>query len=335
MEYKDYYKLLGVDKKATQDEISKAFKKLARTCHPDLNPGDCTAEAKFKEINEAYEVLRDPEKRKLYDTLGPNWQHGQNFQPPPGYENFRYNFGGAGQGGQQFDMGGFSDFLQTIYGGSGGMGGRGGFGGQGGFGAQGGFGGQGFQRRPTRGGDVEALLELTLEEAYHGGSKTVTIQEEALSPDGRPYIRPKTLSVNIPAGVRDGSKIRLAGQGEQGGAGGSAGDMYLKVSIRPHSRFKLEDVNVLVDVPLAPWEAALGATVRVPTLDGDIDLNIPAGSSSGRKMRIRGKGLQGKAGRGDQFVRVMIHTPKTLTDAERALWHDLAEASSFNPREHH
>jgi curved DNA-binding protein len=327
VEYKDYYKLLGVTRSASQEDISKAFKKLARQCHPDLNPGDCKAESKFKDINEAYEVLRDPEKRKLYDQLGPNWQHGQNFQPPPGYENVRFHFGGGGPGSQQFDMGGFSDFFQTIFGGAGGMGG---FGGGPGFG-----GGAGFQRRPARGQDVEASLELTLEEAYQGGQKTLTLQEEAIGPDGRPTLRPKTLSVNIPQGMRDGGRIRLAGQGSQGFGGGPAGDLYLKVSIRPHSRFKLEDVNVVVELPLTPWEAALGATVRVPTLDGEIDLAVPPGISSGRKMRIRGKGLAGKTGRGDQLVRVMIHTPKTLTGKERALFEELAKASPFNPRENH
>lgn len=324
MEYKDYYKLLGVERKASQEEISKAFKKQARQCHPDLNPGDASAETRFKDINEAYEVLRDPEKRKLYDQLGPNWQHGQNFQPPPGYENVRFHFGGAGGGGQQFDMGGFSDFFQTIFGGAGGFGPGAGFGG-----------GGGYQRRPARGQDVEAGLELTLEEAYHGGSKAITLQEEALSPDGRPYLKPKTLSVNIPAGVRDGARIRLSGQGSSGFGGGPAGDLYLKVMIRPHSRFKLEDVNVVVDLPLAPWEAALGATVRVPTLDGEVDMAVPPGIGSGRKMRLRGKGLSGKAGRGDQLVRVMVQTPKHLTDKERSLWEELAKASDFNPRENH
>ncbi len=327
VEYKDYYKLLGVDRGASQDEISKSFKKLARKCHPDLNPGDCTAETRFKEINEAYEVLRDPEKRRLYDTLGPNWQHGQNFQAPPGFENARFHFGGAG-GGQHFDAGGFSDFFQTIFGGSGGMGGFGG-------GGMGGFGGGGYQRRPSRGQDVEASLELTLEEAYQGGAKTITLQEEAFSPEGRLYLKPKTLSVNIPAGVRDGARIRLAGQGGAGSSGGPAGDLMLRVMIRPHSRFKLEDVNVLVDVPLAPWEAALGATVRVPTLDGEIDLTIPPGTGSGRKLRIRGKGLNGKTGRGDQLVRVMVQVPKHLTERQTELWNTLAQESDFNPREHH
>lgn len=317
MEYKDYYQVLGAKRDASQDEIAKAFKKLARKCHPDLNPNDCKAEGKFKDINEAYEVLRDPEKRKLYDSFGHNWQHGQNFQPPPGYEGARF-----GGGGQQFDMGGFSDFFETVFGGQG-------FGGQG-QGQRGGFGG--YQRRATRGRDVEAGLELTLEEAYSGGSKNITLHEEVPGPDGRPTIQPKTLSVNIPAGVRDGAKIRLAGQGGAGFGGGPTGDLYLKVMIRPHSRFKLEDVNVVVDLPLSPWEAALGATVRVPTLEGEIDINVPAGISSGRKMRIRGKGLNGKAGRGDQLVRVMIHAPKELSGEERELWEKLAKVSTFNPR---
>ena len=329
MDYKDYYKLLGVGRTASQEDISKAYKKLARKHHPDLNPGDDKAESRFKDIGEAYEVLRDPEKRKLYDQLGPNWKEGQNFQPPPGFENVRFHFGEGG-GGPQGDMGGFSDFFQTIFGGSGGMGGFGGGPGFGGAGA-----GQGYRRRPSRGSDAEASMELTLEEAYHGGSKAVTLQEETQAPDGRSYLKPKTLSVTIPAGVRDGAKIRLAGQGSQGLSGGPAGDLYLKVAIRPHSLFKLEDVNVLVDVFLAPWEAVLGSTVRVPTLDGEIDLNIPPGISSGRKMRIKGKGLVGKAGRGDQFVKVMIHVPRELTNAERSLWEKLAKESSFNPREHH
>jgi len=312
VEYKDYYKLLGVGRDASQEDISKAFKKLARKYHPDLNPGDAKAEASFKEIGEAYEVLRDPEKRKLYDQLGPNWKEGQNFQPPPDFENVRFHFGG----GQSGEFGGFSDFFQSIFGGMGGN--MGGFGGN-----------QGFRQRASRGSDVEALLELTLEEAYHGGIKTLTMQEEALSPDGRSYRKPKTLSVTIPAAVREGAKIRLAGQGSPGFGGGPSGDLYLKVAIRPHSRFKLEDVNVVTDVPLAPWEAALGAKVRVPTLDGEIELSIPPGIGSGRKLRIKGKGLLGKAGRGDQLVRVMIQAPKSLSDKERALWQELAALSSM------
>jgi len=330
VEYKDYYKLLGVAKSATQDEISKAFKKLARKHHPDLNQNDPGAEKKFKECNEAYEVLKDPEKRRLYDSLGANWQHGQNFQRPPGFENANYNFGGPG--GQQFDAGAFSDFFETMFGGAGG--GRGRFERGGPFSDMGGFGGAGgYSRGPARGSDVNASLDLTLEEAYRGGAKTISLQEQTIGPDGSPRLGTKTLSVNIPAGVREGAKIRLAGQGNPGRAGGRAGDLYLKIRILPHALFKLEEQNVILDLPLAPWEAALGAKVRVPTLDGAVELGIPPGSSSGRKLRLAGKGLGGQGKRGDQLVRIMVQAPPGATDEQRELWEKLAASfPDFTPR---
>jgi curved DNA-binding protein len=305
VEYKDYYKLLGVSRSSSKDDIAKAFKKLARQYHPDLNPNNKDAEAKFKEINEAYEVLKDEEKRKLYDQLGPNWQHGQNFQRPPGFENM--NFQGGGD---------FSDFFETIFGGGGG------FRRSGGFGADpfGGYAGS----RPRRGRDIEATLNLSLEEAYNGGRKAVTLQDAGTT---------KTLEVNIPAGVKDGAKIRLSGQGDKGAAGGPNGDLYLKVAIMQHHRFNLDGVNVVLDLPLAPWEAVLGATVRVPTLDGEIELNIPPGMSSGRKLRLRGKGLGSASARGDQFVRIMVKVPDSLTEKERALWENLRDISGFTPRD--
>ena len=324
VEYKDYYKILGVDKTSTQEEISKAFKKLARKHHPDLNPNDPGAEKRFKDLNEANEVLKDPEKRKLYDSLGPNWQQGQNFQRPPGFENAHFNFGGAG--GQQFDAGNFSDFFETIFGGAGG---RPHFSGGGGFQGGGNFGG--FSRGPVRGPDANATLELTLEEAYRGGAKAITLQEQVIGPDGSPRLDTKTLNVSIPAGVREGAKIRLSGQGNPGRAGGKAGDLYLKVKIAPHALFKLEEGNVILDLPLAPWEAALGAKVRIPTLDGAVEMNIPAGSSSGRKLRLAGKGLGGRAGRGDQLVRLMVQVPPTATEEQKALWEQLAAVSDFVP----
>lgn len=329
VEYKDYYKLLGVSKTATQEEISKAFKKLARKHHPDLNPNDPEAEKKFKDCNEAYEVLKDPEKRKLYDSLGPNWQDGQHFQRPPGFENVHFNFGGGG--GQQFDAGAFSDFFETIFGGGGGARfnqGAGGFR-SGGFG---GFGGGGYARGPVRGADANATIELTLEEAYRGGAKTISLQEQTIGPDGAPRLGSKTLNVSIPAGVREGAKIRLSGQGNPGRGGGKSGDLYLKVKILPHALFKLEEDNVILDLPLTPWEAALGAKVRVPTLDGAVEMNIPAGSSSGRKLRLSGKGLGGHGKRGDQYVRLMIQVPPAVTEAQQELWEKLAASSEFHPR---
>ncbi|WP_419787409.1 DnaJ C-terminal domain-containing protein [Pseudodesulfovibrio sp.] len=330
MEYKDYYKLLGVSRSASKEEISKAFKKLARKYHPDLNPNDAAAEAKFKEINEAYEVLKDEKKRKLYDQFGSNWEHGQNFQPPPGYENVNFGGGGGFPGGG----GGFSDFFETIFGGgAGGPGGasfRGGFS-SGGFGDAG-FGGGGFRQRPRRGSDSEAVYELTLDEAYRGGNKSITLQEQTAGPDGIPRMTTKTLEVKVPAGIRDGQKIRLAGQGNPGMSGGPKGDLYLKIKLLPHHMFKVSDSDVVLDLPLAPWEAALGASVRVPTLDGAVEMKIPPGMGSGKKLRIKGKGLGSGSKRGDQFVRIMIQAPARLSADERRLWEELKDKSDFNPR---
>ena len=314
MEYKDYYKLLGVAKGASQEEVSKAFKKLARKYHPDLNPNNPDAESKFKEINEAYEVLKDPEKRKLYDSLGPNWKEGQNFQPPPGFENFQFRSGGFGGGGD------FSDFFETIFGGAGGFAGSR-------------FGGDPFGRpMRSRGRDAEVRLTLTLEEAYRGGRKTVSLQEQVRGADGMPRVQQKTLEVNIPSGIKDGAKIRLAGQGSPGQGGAPAGDLLLQVGIAEHPLFRLEGVNVLHDLRLAPWEAVLGCSARVPTLDGPVDMTIPPGVSSGQKLRLAGKGLGKGASQGDQFVRIGIRSPKTLTDRERELWQELSEISTFQAR---
>lgn len=328
MEYKDYYKLLGVSRTAAKEDISKAFKKLARKYHPDLNPNNASAEAKFKEINEAYEVLKDEKKRKMYDQFGSNWEHGQNFQPPPGYEHM--NFGGGGGG---FQQGGFSDFFETIFGAAGGGGGnfRGGFQ-QGGF-SQGGFSGGGYQQRPRRGSDSEAVYELTLDEAYRGGNKSITLQEQVSGPEGIPRMHTKTLEVNVPAGIKDGQKIRLAGQGNPGMSGGAKGDLYLKIKLMPHAMFKVSDSDVVLDLNLAPWEAALGTTARIPTLDGAVEMKIPPGIGSGKKLRIKGRGLGSGAKKGDQFVRILIQVPDILTPEERELWEKLQKTSTFKPRD--
>ncbi len=327
VEYKDYYKILGVSKSASAEEIGKAYKKLARKHHPDLNQGDKKAEEKFKEVNEAHEVLKDPEKRRLYDQLGPNWQHGQHFQRPPGFENMRFTFGGPGGG--NFNASGFSDFFETLFGGgafrAGGnpfAGAGGSFSGTGGPFEGGGF-EQGYSSRPRKGRDVEASLALTLEEAFSGGKKTLTLQA-AQGQSSRSF------ELNIPAGVKNGARIRLAGQGDPGPAG--AGDLYLKVAIQPHSRFSLDDTDVLYELPLAPWEAALGCKARVPTLDGAVDLSIAPGTSSGKKLRLRGKGLGSGSAKGDQIVRVSIAVPESPTPEEKSLWEKLRDASSFKAR---
>lgn len=303
VEYKDYYKILGVDKKATKAEISRAFKKLAKKYHPDLNRDDKEAEDRFKEINEAHEVLKDPEKRAMYDQLGPNWQNGQHFQRPPGYENVHFSFDG-----QNFDGSGFSDFFETIFGG--------GFGGQPGFTGGSSYGRNSnpfgnFSRQPQKGRDVEANLSLSLHDAYHGGKRNISVSG-------------KSLEVNIPAGIKNGAKIRLAGQGDPGFAGGPAGDLYLKIAIAASPPFSLDGDDIIYELNLTPWEATLGCTARIPTLSGEVDLTIAPGTDSGKKLRLRDRGLgTSKKNKGSQIVVTAIATPKSLTDEEKELWQKL------------
>lgn len=316
VEYKDYYKLLGVARSATKDEISKAFKKLARKYHPDLNPDNRDAEVKFKEINEAYEVLKDAEKRKLYDQLGPNWQQGQqfqNFNGQQGFGNFQGNFAGADFSGTNFGGSGFSDFFENFFGS--------------GAGFESGSFGNTHAPRSRKGRDIESELSLNLEEAYKGGKKSITLQE--------PGAAPKLLEVNIPAGVKEGARIRLSGQGQPGIGKGKAGDLILRLHIVDHPVFELDGNNVIYDLALAPWEAALGIKTRVPTLDGEVDLSIPAGAGSGMKLRLRGRGLGSagdREGKGDQLVRIAVKSPKNLSQEEKSLWEQLAEISTFKAR---
>lgn len=296
--YKDYYKLLGVERSATKEEIAKAYKKLARKYHPDLNPGDKTAEEKFKDVNEAYEVLKDEEKRRMYDQLGPNWKDGQQFTGGPGFENFRFNGGQGGFGGMN------SDFFEALFGQMG----------RGDFRQSGGdpFGGFG---RSRRGSDVEAEIEISLEEARKGGKKQVTLSSSGTS---------SNLQINIPAGIRDGGKLRLKGKGNPGSP---AGDLYLTVRYAKHAVFRVDGQDVTCDVTLLPWEAVFGAKKRVPTLDGEVEMNIPAGSSSGRKLRLRGRGLGPESARGDAYVNIAISipSPEELSEEQVRLWKALAE----------
>jgi len=324
VEYKDYYKILGVSKNASQEEIGKAYKKLARKHHPDLNQGDKKSEERFKELNEAHEVLKDPEKRKMYDQLGPNWQHGQNFQRPPGFESM--HFGGSGA---DFGSSGFSDFFEAVFGRGGasfsGMGGSGGFssasfGGRGGnMGGQSPF-GRAFNQQPRKGRDVEANFSLTLEEAFHGGKKVLTLS-------GAPGVGPRSLEVTIPEGVKNGAKIRLSGQGDPGLNGAPAGDLYLKVALHPHPHFHLDDADVIYDLHLAPWDAALGVTATVPTLSGMVEIKIAPGTGSGKKLRLRGKGLGSGKAKGDQFVRIAVDVPEPIAPEVKKLWEQLREVA--------
>ena len=333
VKFQDYYEVLGVPRAATADDIKKAYRKLARKYHPDVNPGDSTAEEKFKDIGEAYAVLSDSEKRQRYDQLGENWKAGADFTPPPGWEGGRVDLGDLGDlfGGGR-GQGGFSDFFETLFGAR-----------------RGRRTGASFA---MRGQDVEAAIELSLEEAHRGVTRTITLHTTTICPachgSGEQQqqscatcqgtgavVRPKTLDVIIPAGVRHGSVIRLAGQGEPGTGQAPAGDLLLHVRLRTHALFHvLGEGDVEIDLPVAPWEAALGAKVRVPTIDGAVDMTVPAGAQGRQRLRLRGQGLQRRdSGRGDQYVRLQLVNPPTLTDSERALFEKLATASHFNPRQ--
>ncbi len=313
VQYKDYYEILGVPRNATQEEIQRAYRKLARKYHPDVNkePG---AEEKFKEINEAYEVLKDPEKRKRYDQLGAHWKAGQEFTPPPGWDiHFDFGSGGGvediffgGFGGES----GFSDFFEMLFGGA---------------------------RRKHRarqnystggftwvrdGSDQEATIRISLEDAYRGTTKTITLPHNN-----------KTYEVKIPRGILPGQKIRLAGQGSPGMGGGRSGDLYLRVEIEPHPVFRLEGRDLYMDLPVTPWEAALGGDISVNTLDGSVTVKIPPGTQSGQKLRLRGKGMPNPKGvPGDLYAVIQIKVPKHLTSEERRLFEELKRVSQFNPR---
>ncbi|HVY52914.1 MAG TPA: DnaJ C-terminal domain-containing protein, partial [Gammaproteobacteria bacterium] len=309
MEYKDYYKILGVERKASEDEIKKSYRKLARKYHPDVSK-EPHAEERFKEIQEAYEVLKDSKKRSAYDQLGANWKSGQDFRPPPGWQPFG-GFEEAFGGGGGDDMGGFSDFFSMLFGRSA-RGGAGGFQ-QRHYQHNGGFGG--FQEQP-RGQDQRAKMQITLEEAYQGGSKTIQLQIPNTGPDGRIQYVPRTLKVNIPKGVVSGQQLRLTGQGTNGG------DLYLEIEILPHRLFTLQGYDILLTLPITPWEAALGAKIAVPTLGGQVELKIAAGSQGGQKLRLKGRGLPGKQ-TGDQYVILQIQTPPATTDAQRSLYEQM------------
>ena len=308
MEYRDYYKILGVARSASADEIKRAYRKLARKFHPDVSK-EKNAEARFKEVAEAYEVLHDGDKRTAYDQLGSGYVGGQQFRPPPGFSGraqFRPRGPGAGTDGA------FSDFFSSLFGDAGAFGG-----------AQPGMGPRG------RGEDRRARLELTLEEAYRGTSRDLRLQQQEGGPDGRPVGRERTLRVQVPAGVTAGQVIRLAGQGSPGPAG--AGDLLLEVAIDPGPVYRLDGRDVTRELALAPWEAALGATVSTPTLGGPVELRVPAGARAGQKMRLRGRGMPGDPP-GDHYVIFKIVLPPADTPRAVELWETLARELPFDPR---
>jgi len=323
VEYKDYYKILGVEKTANAEAIKKAYRRLARKYHPDVNKGKGSAE-RFKEINEAYEVLGDPGKRKRYDALGADWQRyaQQDFRPgAPDFGGFQVHFGRGGD--LSDDLGGFSDFFRTFFGDLGVSAGP--FGGSRGGRVSDLFGGMGAGSQ--RGQDVESPMEVSLEEAYSGTRRVIELQTD----QGR-----RRLEVKIPPGVRDGSKVRVAGEGSGGPGGGPRGDLYLMVKIRPHPLYERKGDDLHIEIPVSVMEAALGGEIEVPTLRGKVSMKVPPETSGGKTFRLSGYGMPHVkgGGAGDQYVRVRVVLPSGLSEAERKLFEELKQLRRDSPRAH-
>lgn len=327
VKFHDYYQTLGIERTASQDEIQKAYRKLARKYHPDLNK-EADAEENFKRVTEAYEVLKDPEKRAKYDSLGAGLREGQDFTPPPGWQEepfiFRQRPGGAADftsGGFQ-GAGGASDFFEALFGGR-----------FRGFAADPGARGTDTNGWSARGLDREVDITISLEDAYRGVTTALTLQTMALGPEGQPIPQSKNLEVKIPSGVTNGTHIRLAGQGGAGIGGGPAGDLFLRVHLAPHPVFQLDGSDLQTSVAVTPWEAALGAKIEVPTLDGPVKMTIPPGTQGGQRLRLRGKGMPtGGNERGSLYVVIQVTVPPALTEKERELFEQLQQHSTFNPR---
>lgn len=308
MKFKDYYETLGVKRDATPDQIRSAYRKLARKYHPDVSK-ETHAEARFKEMGEAYKVLKDPESRASYDRLGANWKNGQEFQPPPGPAG-GFEFRGNTGFGEGMD---FSDFFEQM------------------FAQQGGHHARRHRAAHTQGEDQHAKIQIDLEDAYRGAEHSISLRMPVTDEHGRAVNRERTLSVKIPKGIRAGQTLRLAGQGAPGIGEGKAGDLYLEIAFRPHPRYRVDGRDVYLDLPLAPWEAALGASVSVPTPGGLVELTIPANSVAGRKLRLKGKGIPGKEA-GDLYVVLAIVLPPAKTEEARQAYRSLQQAFDFNPR---
>jgi curved DNA-binding protein len=306
MEFKDYYKILGVERTATADDIKGAYRKLARKYHPDVSK-ESGAEARFKEIGEAYNVLHDPEKRAAYDQLGARWQPGQEFTPPPDWgAGFEFTRGTV----SPEEAVEFSDFFSSLFGQ---------------FGRQ-------AQSAHAPGEDHHAKIFIELEDAYTGATRGITLRAPHLDAQGRVVLRERTLNVQIPKGLREGQLIRLAGQGAAGIGGAPPGDLYLEVHFAPHSLYRVEAGDVFLTLPLTPWEAALGATVNAPTPTGAVEVKIPPGSQSGRKLRLKGRGIPGQPA-GDLYLILEVVLPPADTERAQRIYHTMARELAFNPRQ--
>jgi curved DNA-binding protein len=319
MEYKDYYKILGVERDATQDDIKRAYRKMARTFHPDVNK-EAGAEAKFKDAGEAYEVLKDPEKRAAYNELGANWKQGQDFRPPP---NWDQGFEFSGGGYTQADSAQFSDFFENLFGQARAAGGGAGHGGRGGF--------SGRREFHAQGEDHHAKVVIDLRDAYNGAKRSITLRVPEVDETGHVAVKDRTLNVTIPKGVREGQHIRLAGQGAPGMGKGQPGDLYLEVQFAPDPVFRVEGKDVYLDLPIAPWEGALGASVKAPTPEGAVMLKIPPGTTKGRTMRLKGKGIPGSPP-GDLHAVLKIELPQADTDKAKDIYRQMERELPFNPR---
>jgi curved DNA-binding protein len=310
MDYKDYYIIMGLERDASQDEVKRAYRKLARKYHPDVSK-ESDAEARFKELGEAYAVLKDPEKRAAYDQLGASWKAGQDFQPPPDWDA-GFEFSGGDPGG---DYSAHSDFFETLFG-------RG-------FGsAQADRGPAGFR---ARGEDHHAKVLIELEDAYRGATRDITLRTPQLDSSGHVTTKERTLSVKIPKGVQQGQRIRLSGQGAPGLGNGSPGDLYLEIEFRPHKVYRVEGRDIYFDLPVTPWEAALGATVKAPTPEGTVDLKIPKGTNSGRKLRMNKRGIPGVPP-GDLYAEVTITLPPADSDTATNLYRKMENELAYDPR---
>lgn len=313
MQYKDYYAIMGLKRDAKPEEIKQAYRKLARKYHPDVSK-EKDAEDRFKEVNEAYEVLKDPDKRKQYDQLGASWREGQEFKPPPGWQQQRSTHFDPNDFA---DAGDFSDFFSSLFGG-------------------GGFRQRSQHTRTTgfnqRGEDLHSKIIISLEEAYAGTTRSIQLSVPQVAANGTAQMVTRELKVKIPAGVTQGQQIRLSGQGNPGLGKGEAGDLYLEIDLQEHPLFHADKTDIYLTLPVAPWEAALGATVPVPTLGGKVELKIPAGSQVGQKMRLKGRGLPAKTP-GDQYVILQVVVPPANTATQRELYEQMAKQMPFNPRE--
>ena len=304
MEYKDYYKIMGLKRDASLDEIKRAHRKLARKYHPDVSK-EPNAEAMFKETSEAYEVLKDPQKRAAYDRLDPNVKSGQPFHPPPNWDA-GFEFGGGGFTGT--DSAGFSHFFEELFG-------------QQAHAAQ-------FN---ARGQDHHAKVVVDLDNAFHGATRSISLQSSELDEHGQVRVVNRTLKVKIPKGIKEGQQIRLAGQGSAGMGQGVKGDLYLEIHFQPHALYRVEGLDLYMQLPVAPWEVALGATVKAPTPSGTVDLKIPVGSNSGNKLRLKGRGIPGSPA-GDIYVTLSVVVPPADSEQAKALYEEMAKKLAFNPR---